>query len=185
MKDAAILEAIRNREEHGLSACIDQYAKLLWKTASAVLVPIGSEQDVEECVADVFITFWEHPDAFDPSRGKLKSFLCIVARNRALDRCRQILRHSTVPLEETVLISDLGAEEALLLRENQKEIYTAIHSLNETMQEILVRRYYYDQKQKEIALALNLTVKQVDNSLYRAKRQLKTALSEDKEDIYG
>jgi len=41
-----------------------------------------------------------------------------------------------------------------------------------------VRRYYYGQKPKEIALALNMSVKQVDNRLYQTKRRLRQVLCE-------
>ena len=61
--------------------------------------------------------------------------------------------------------------------ETRRELLAAVNALGEPGREILVRRYYYGQKPREIALALGLTVKQVDNSLYRAKRQLREALS--------
>ena len=53
----------------------------------------------------------------------------------------------------------------------------AVKALDEPNREILIRRYYYDQKPRQIALALGLTVKQVDNSLYRSKCLLRQALA--------
>lgn len=53
----------------------------------------------------------------------------------------------------------------------------AVNALGEPDREILVRRYYYEQKPKEIALALNLSVKQVNNRLYQTKQKLREALS--------
>ena len=57
-------------------------------------------------------------------------------------------------------------------------LFSAINTLGEPDREILVRRYYYQQKPKEIALALNMTVKQVDNRLYQVKLKLREALSD-------
>ena len=37
--------------------------------------------------------------------------------------------------------------------------------------------YYYDQKPKEIALAMDMSVKQVDNRLYQTKLKLRESLS--------
>ena len=62
--------------------------------------------------------------------------------------------------------------------ETRQELLVAVRMLEEPNREILVRRYYRDQKPREIALALGLTVKQVDNSLYRSKRQLRQLLME-------
>ena len=176
MKDEAVLAALKARDGQIMEKLIDQYSRLLWPIAYAVLKNAGSEQDVEECVADAFIYLWEHPEKIDPGRGSLKSMLCILVRSRAIDRYRQITRRETVPLEEAVLADSFGLQEQLIREETRRELLAAVNALGEPAREILVRRYYYGQKPREIALALNMTVKQVDNSLYRTKRLLRTAL---------
>ena len=178
MKDEAILTALRARDAEAVNHIINKYSRLLWPIDSAVLKNVGSEQDVEECVADAFIYLWENPEKFDPGRGSLKSLLCILARSRAIDRYRQLTRRETVPLEETVLADTFGMQDQLIREETRRELLAAINALGEPGREILVRRYYYDQKPREIALALGMTVKQVDNSLYRSKRTLREALQE-------
>lgn len=177
MKDKTIITALQSREADVMNTVIDKYSRLLWPIADMVLKNVGNEQDVEECVADAFIFLWEHPEKFDPARGSLKSWLCIVVRSRAIDRYRQITRRSTVSLEEAVLADSFGMQEELLRQETRKELLAAINALGEPGREILVRRYYYDQKPRQIALALGLTVKQVNNSLYHTKRLLREALT--------
>ncbi len=177
MRDEAVVVAIGNRDEDAMNAVINKYSRLLWPIADAVLKNAGSIQDVEEVVADAFIFLWEHPGKFDPKRGSLKSFLCIVTRSRAIDRYRELTRRQTVPLEETVLADQFGMQEMLIQEDTRRELLAAVQALGEPGREILVRRYYFDQKPREIALALDMTVKQVDNSLYRSKRQLREALS--------
>ncbi len=177
MRDETIVAAVGNRDEDAMNYVINKYSRLLWPIADAVLKNVGSVQDVEEVVADAFIFLWEHPGKFDPGRGTLKSLLCIVARSRAIDRYRDLTRRQTVPLEETVLADRFGMQEALMREETRRELLAAVNALGEPGREILLRRYYYDQKPREIALALNMTVKQVDNSLYRSKRHLREALT--------
>ena len=84
-----------------------------------------------------------------------------------------------LPLEEAALSAGLGMQELLLQEETRRELLAAVNALGEPGKEILVRRYYYGQKPKQIALALGLTVKQVDNSLYRSKRQLREVLTQE------
>ena len=89
-----------NRNEAAINETITKYSKLLWSVAEAVLSHIGSVQDVEECVADTFIYLWEHPEKFDHQRGKLKTWLSIVARTQAVNRYREITKRNTLPLED-------------------------------------------------------------------------------------
>lgn len=177
MRDAEIVVAIGNRDEDMMNYVITKYSRLLWPIVSAVLQNVGSEQDAEEVVADAFIYLWEHPQKFDPSRGTLKTLLCVIARSRAIDRYRELTRRQTVPLEEAVLGAGVGLQEQLMAVETKKELTAAVNALGEPAREILLRRYYYDQKPRQIALALGMTVKQVDNSLYRTKQQLRAVLS--------
>ena len=172
MNDEKIIIAIRNRSEGAINETIDKYSKLLWSIIGKVLNNIGSVQDIEECVADTFIYLWENPHKFDPSRGKLKSWLSIIARTKAIDRCREIAKTRTISLESTILVSDHMIQE-----ETRRVLIAAVNALGEPDREILVRRYYYEQKPKEIALALNLSVKQVNNRLYQTKQKLREALS--------
>lgn len=178
MREEAVALAIASREESVMRYVINKYSRLLWPIVSAVLQTVGSEQDVEECVADAFIYLWEHPEKFDPSRGSLKTLLCILARSRAIDRYRELMRKQTVPLEEMVLSAGTLMQDRLMQEETRRELLAAVQELEEPNREILVRRYYQDQKPREIALAMGLSVKQVDNSLYRSKRQLRAHLTE-------
>ncbi len=169
--------AIAAGEPEGMAACMKQYTRLLWSVTSAVLKHAGSDQDIEECVADAFIYIWEHPQYFDPQRGKLKDLLCSIARSRAIDRYRALVKQQTVPLEETVLADAFGMQEALMKEETRLELLAAVKALGEPGREILIRRYYYSQRPREIALAMGMTVKQVDNALYHSKRRLREALT--------
>lgn len=180
MNDEKAISAVRARDEAAIRAVITRYSRLLWTVADAALHPVGSPQDVEECVADAFIYLWEHPERFDPRRGKLKTWLAVVARTRALSRRRELARRSTVSLEDTELPGRLGLAEELAREESRRELLAAVDDLGEPDREILIRRYYYGQRPREIALALDMDVKQVDNRLYQTKRRLREALSDER-----
>lgn len=176
MSDEKLVRAIQARDEAAITQVIETYSKLLWSIAGAALSGIGSAQDTEECVADTFIYLWQFPDKFDPQRGTLKTWLSIVARTKALDRCRALSRRDTLPLEEAAFVPGDGAAEEVLLEADRQELLQAIQTLDEPDREILLRRYYRNQKPRQIALALGLPVKQVENRLYRTKKKLRNIL---------
>ena len=177
MNDERMITAIKNRSEAAINEVITKYSKLLWSVAGAVLNNIGSTQDVEECVADAFIYLWEHPEKYNPQRGKLKTWLSIVVRTQAVNRYREISKRNTISVENTDFIAQLGVVDNILESETRRTLLAAINALGEPDREILIRRYYYDQKPKEIAYALDMSVKQVDNRLYQTKLKLRESLS--------
>lgn len=177
LNDEKIITAIKKRSETTINEIITKYSKLLWSVAEAVLSHVGSVQDVEECVADTFIYLWEHPEKFDHQRGKLKTWLSIVARTQAVNRYREITKRNTLPLEDTDFVDQLDVADAVLEVETRQALIAAVNALGEPDREILIRRYYYDQKPKEIALALDMSVKQIDNRLYQTKRRLREMLT--------
>lgn len=177
MSDEKLICAIRARDERAIAHVIETYSRLLWSIASAVLKDVGSVQDVEECVADTFISLWQSPDKFDPARGSLKTWLSITTRSRALDRCRALMRRDALPLDEAAFLQCRELPEEALLREDARlSLQEAVDQLDEPDREILLRRYCRDQKPREIALALGIPVKQVENRLYRAKKKLRNIL---------
>lgn len=177
MNDIIVISGIKERNEYMINEVMVKYSKLLWRIAAAVLKNVGTEQDVEECIADVFIDLWENPDKYDAERGTLKSWLCMVARCKAIDRYRTLSKHSTVPLEGTMMAGRMGIQDALLREETKRELAAAVNALADVERDILIRRYYYEQKPREIAKALDLSVKQVENHLFRSKQKLRKAIS--------
>ena len=177
MNDITAITGIKKREERAINEIIIKYSKLLWPIVSAVLKNVGNEQDVEECVADVFIVLWENPDKYEAERGTLKTWLCMVARCKAIDRYRALSKHSTVPLEGAMMVGRMGMQDALMKEETKRELVAAVNALADVEKDILIRRYYYEQKPREIAKALDLTLKQVENHLYRSKQKLRKAIS--------
>ena len=178
MNDEKIINAIKNGSEAAIEQVMDKYSKLLWSVASAVLKNVASEQDVEECVADVFISLWQSPEKYDAGRGGLRTWLCIKARSRALDRYRELSRRGSLPLEETVLASEISVADTTTAAETRQVLAAAVDTLAVQDREILIRRYYYEQKPREIALALDIPVKKVENRLYRSKQKLRELMAE-------
>ena len=172
LQDKRIITAIADRDEQVFACVVRKYSKLLWRIAASVIINAASAQDVEECVADVFIYLWQHPEKYDPDRGGLSSWLSMIARSRAIDRYRRIVRERELPVERMMAESLEHAEIAENDVETEK-LLSCIDGLGGQERELIIRRYYYEQKPAEIAAALDLPKKKVENKLYYVKQKLK------------
>ena len=179
LSDKKIISAITARDERMLAFVVQKYSKLLWKIAASILINAASVQDVEECVADVFIYLWQYPEKYDPDKAKLSSWLSVVARSKAVDSYRRITRKREVSMEE-ILMESLGHAENNVADEEKDKLRSCIDELDEKEKELVMRRYYYEQKPAEIAVALDMPKKQVENRLYYVRQKLRRMMEKQK-----
>ncbi len=172
LNDKKIISEMIHGDEQMLAFAVRKYSKLLWKIAASILINAASAQDVEECIADVFIYLWQHPEKYDPDKAKLSSWLSMIARSKAIDRYRQIVKKRELPIEEIAVESLICAEITETDAEKEK-LLSCIEELDEKEKELIIRRYYYEQKPAEIAVVLDIPKKQVENKLYYVKQKLK------------
>ncbi len=59
----------------------------------------------------------------------------------------------------------------------QLELIAAVNTLGEPDREIIIRRYYYQQRLKDIGFVLDMSTKQVENHLYRSKLKLRNMIT--------
>lgn len=177
MNDEKVLWAIKEKDEKMMAFVIQKYSKLLWKIASGVLINAASAEDIEECVADTFIHLWMNPHKYNPDKGKMSSYLSMVARSKAIDRYRQIAAKQEVAIEESIAYhTEVLAE--IISREQKEKLLSCIEKLDNQDKDIIIRRFFYNQKPKAIAVALGLTGKQVENRLYQTKQKLRKMMEE-------
>lgn len=172
LNDKKVISAIINRDEQMLAFVVQKYSKLLWKVVTPILMNGASVQDVEECVADVFIHLWQCPEKYDSDKGRLSAWLSMVAKSKAIDRYRQIIRKRELSIEDIVAESQIYADIESTDVENER-LLSCIGELDEREKELIIRRYYYEQKPAEIAAVLDIPKKQVENKLYYVRQKLK------------
>lgn len=183
MGDRKVIEEIIKRNESVFEKVVDQYSRLLWKVAASVLIGI-SACEVEECVADAFIYLWEHPEKYQPEKGKLSTWLTAIVRSKAIDRYRKKTREREIPYDEMAdltqagcyLSVENGSEEAG--EERRSKLRECMGKLGEEERDVLIRRFFYEQKVSEIAHSLGFQPKQVENRIYHAKQKIKKWMEE-------
>jgi len=76
-------------DDQALEEAFDLLAPAVYGAALYVLGQVSAAQDV---VQDVFVELWSHPDRYDPQVSRLRTYLTVLARHRAVDLVRSDLR---------------------------------------------------------------------------------------------
>jgi RNA polymerase sigma-70 factor (ECF subfamily) len=84
--EAEARRRLARRDETALEEVYDQYASFVFGLAFRV---IGEQRGAEDVSQEVFVSVWERPEAFDPGRGSLRTWLGTLAHRRAVDYVRR------------------------------------------------------------------------------------------------
>lgn len=173
--DRKLLELIRHDADKGLKILMDQYTGLIYHIVRGKLE--GKNQDIEECVADVFTEFYYGIDKVDMDRGSIKAYLAVVAARRSVDRFRKLSANEEIEeIEETVTDTSDSPEQKIIKDEESRSILEEIKKLGEPDSVILYRRYFLSQPVKDIAESLGMKSNSVTKRIERALKVLKNRL---------
>lgn len=177
MKDEEIAKRLRQKDSDIFDYIMEHYNKLLWVVVGNILEKVGSSEDIEDCISDVYIKLLENPRIYDHKKGSLKSFLVRVGKNLAIDKYRKLSRGNLTAIEEySDGDSDEDPQELVLTKESREEMLEALDNLKEPDKEIIIRRYYYNENVKVISEKMDLPSKKIENTLYQGKLRLKRIL---------
>lgn len=187
METAKLLRLLHKDPSAGMEQLINQYAGLVYAVVKGKLAASSCvSTEIEDCVADVFSEFYFDRNSFDPKKSSLKTYLCVLARNNAIDLLRRREKqHGAVSIEDVALLQqiadDVTLESELAQDELRREVFYAVKALGEPDNTILLRKYYLGESSKEIADTLGLTVSNVDTRTHRALNKLRKMFGGDPE----
>ena len=136
----------------------------------------------EDIAIDVFSDLVVHRHRYN-FKVSLKTYLYMLGRSRALDHIkhRKVITFEELS-EANALTDDQAAlEELVLADERKRQLHAALARLPEDMRTAVHLIYFEDMTYEEAARILKKNRKQVDNLLYRAKKELRTLLGKDGE----
>lgn len=177
MRDEKLLELIRSDPNAGMERLIREYSGLVYSVCRGRLEKFCDSSEIEDCVSEVFMKFYAGLDSFTP-KASIKTYLCVIARNTALNRLRkragvQSMEALCVELPCEGDVADEAVRKRLI-----EQILEEIRRMDSPDSEILIRKYYLGYDSKTIARELGMTVSNVDTRAHRAMAKLRKTLGE-------
>ncbi|MFK8161834.1 MAG: RNA polymerase sigma-70 factor [Lewinella sp.] len=175
LSDQDLIIRLRAGESTALDELFRRYYVDLCRTA---LRFVNDEQEAEDIVQNLFISLWEKRASQQENLGSVGPYLRRAVRNRSLNYLRDQKR---IPIDEGDVPETLAAkdfaDDELTQDELRDRIHTAIDALPERCRLVFVMSKLEDMTHKEIAGALEISPKTVENQMTRAYRFLRASLS--------
>jgi RNA polymerase sigma-70 factor, ECF subfamily len=166
---------LEDQDAELLRALQDEHGDALF--AHAVRLSGGDRQRAEDLVQETLLRAWRYPDALDPERGAVRSWLFTTARNLAIDAWRRRSARVGEVVTDMVPEPPPSADET----DRAVEAWTvseALRRLSYAHREVLVQCFYQGCSVAEAAARLGVPPGTVKSRTHYALRSLRMALDE-------
>lgn len=165
---------IAQQNQNALSQLYDRYAQIIYSMAYRSL---GSVEESEELVMDVFAQVWRTADRYDANKARVDTWIFMIARSRICDRLRSHQRRGKVTDAlmsfETIQTYE---NEAVELSERRSVVISAMGTLPLEQRQVLELSYYGGFSHREIAERTGLAIGTVKTRIRLGLEKLRSAL---------
>ncbi len=175
--DEEILQLLSDDPDQAMEILVHQYTGLIWSTCSHHL---AQTEDVKECVNETFSEFYRSFHRFDPQKGTLSSYLCAIAKHRAVTQYQKNKewqdQQSFSRFDPDAVLPPPDIMDSLEQAEWRILLKDALTLLSAEDQKILELKYYENMTLQEISDALGLPYETVKKRHQRSIGKLRKAL---------
>lgn len=86
LEDQKMMQGLLERDPKALEPIHQRYRKVL---RSIIMQVLHDEAEADDVLQEVFLQVWNRPESYSSRKGRLVSWLCTLARRRAIDCLRQ------------------------------------------------------------------------------------------------
>lgn len=171
------LRAVADGDRAALRQIYDRTAAKLFGVCLRIL---DSREEAEDVLQDVYLTVWNRAETFDPARASPITWLATIARNRAIDRRRQIgPRAHDRPVDEAVDIADEAPDALALLHrsDDARRLAECLDELDGRTRGAIVTAFYGGRTYDELAAIASVPLGTMKSLIRRGLLRLKGCLS--------
>ena len=167
------MNLLRERSEKAFSYLHDNYSGALYGVIHSIITDAETANDI---LQDVFLNIWKKIESYDPSKGRLFTWMLNIARNAAIDKLRSKSFRDGLknqPISENV---DIGAGSAINPAINDVGLRKVISRLKEEQRVLIDLSYFQGFTHEEIAKAMSMPLGTVKTRIRSALIQLRTLI---------
>lgn len=174
-----LVKGIKSKDSAAYEYVLEKYSKPIYCLAYNILSQAHSREDIEECVADVFLDAWLKIAEFDAEKANFRTWLLILTKYKALTYRRKKQFRNVVDIDEIDVRDEICLEKQVFLRQDMEQVMNTINSFQKTDREIFIRRFFLGERINDLAETFNLSRTAIDNRLLRGRRLIKEVLQDE------
>ncbi len=176
MSEDQIIVRLKNKDIKAFEETIKKYTPLAAGIVQNVSRGSLSKEDIEETVADVFVTLWKNTDRI--IAGKLKGYICCIAKTKALTKISSVKRNIEADIDDYDPEDDFSVSSECEKKELVQCLREIISGISMPEKEIVIRYYYYCQSITQIGRVMQINPETVKTKLRRTREKIRSKLSE-------
>jgi RNA polymerase sigma-70 factor (ECF subfamily) len=179
MTDRELVAMFKSDMQRAMESMIKQYGGLVYTIVRSKLGGVCSAEDTEETVSDIFVLIYKNADKIDLEKGSVKSYISVIAKRAAIRKAEQLSRGiESCSLEDFEKLLESGGQD-FAQREQRQRLTEYIKQLGKPDSDIILLKYFYGFKSKEIGRKLGLKTNTVDKKISRSLAKLKSMIEEE------
>ena len=155
-EDKELMDGILHKWPDALDRLYRRYRVVL---KSIIMQVLHDETEADDVLQEVFLQVWNRAPSYSSGKGKLMSWLCTLARRRAIDRLRQhaAYRRATDRYEVSCKHFDKGIDESHSVEREafRDDLRSLLHhhldALHVNQQEVIRLAFFQEKSQREIS----------------------------------
>lgn len=163
-------------DQTALADAYDQYGSFVFGLARRVTADPRAAEDVTQ---EVFLALWERPDAYDPGRASMRTWLATIAHRHAVDVVRREearRRRSEREAARAPLVPNV--EESALAMVASERVRAAVEGLPADQRRAIELAYFGGKTYREVGLVLGIPEGTAKSRLRLGLRRIADALTE-------
>ncbi len=169
-----LVALLQQRSDHSFSYLYDNYSGALLGVVGAI---VPDQEVARDVLQEVFVNIWRKIESYDPTKGRLFTWMMNVARNAAIDKIRSkgyqdSLKNRSIP--DNVDANPGGPSTSPQI--NDVGLKKVLTKLKDEHRVLIDLSYYQGYTHEEISKVLNIPLGTVKTRIRSALSHLRTMI---------
>lgn len=176
-REQRIISLLHAQDKQALVLLYEHYSGALY---NIILRIVPQPEIAEEVLQDAYVKIWRQGKTYDPTKGKLFTWMARVVRNLAIDRLRSKNYKTGKRTESIELSVDRNESLSETLYIQDSGLRKVVEGMDEKYKQIIDYLYFRDYTQSETSKELGIPLGTVKSRSRLAIKELRKLLRQEK-----